>query len=387
MKFIAIGFFTISLVHGIFQNNAEVRRQTIPGQYIITFKTLGSFESNVRTLESLLLGKSSFNKLLHRYGNVLNGISGRFDPNTLQLIKALPIVDQIAPDELMHIFSTQENTSWGLARVSQRPELGPSPFAYNYDENAGDGVNVYVVDTGINNNHQEFTGRFTWGITTASNSTSDNDNYGHGTHCAGTIGGTTYGVAKKAHLIAVKVMGDDGSGATSDIIAGLNWVAENKSGTKGNIISMSIGGLKSPIMDLAVENTIKKGIVAVAAAGNSNMDACLFSPASSPNVISVGATDINDTKAYFSNHGSCIDIHAPGVKILSAWKGNSTASNTISGTSMACPHVAGLAATIISQDPKIKDVKSKLTEIATPDKIKGLPPLTVNKLGYNGYES
>ncbi|KXN65022.1 subtilisin-like protein, partial [Conidiobolus coronatus NRRL 28638] len=315
----------------------------------------------------------------------LNGVSGSFDSHTLQLVKALPFVNQVAADELMHVFATQDDAPWGLARVSQRPELGPSPFAYHYDENAGEGVNVYVVDTGINNNHQEFTGRFTWGVTTASNSTSDNDNHGHGSHCAGTIGGTTYGVAKKAHLVAVKVMGDDGSGATSDIIAGLEWVAENKSGAKGNVISMSIGGLKSPLIDLAVENAINKGIVAVAAAGNSNLDACLFSPASAPNVISVGATDINDTKAYFSNHGPCIHIHAPGVKILSSWKGDSTASKTISGTSMACPHVAGLAATIISQDPKIKDVKAKLTEIATPDKIKGLPLLTVNKLGYNSY--
>jgi cerevisin len=387
MKFITISLFAASLVQGVFQDNAEVQRQTIPGQYIITFKTLGSFGSHIKALESLLLGKSPFNKLLHIYGDVLNGVSGKFDSHTLNLIKALPFVDQVAPDELMHVLAIQEDAPWGLARVSQRPELGPSPFAYHYDENAGDGVNVYVIDSGINNNHQEFSDRFTWGTTTASNSTSDNDNHGHGTHCAGTIGGTTYGVAKKAHLIAVKVMGDDGSGATSDIIAGIDWVVKNKSGTKGNVISMSIGGLKNIFLDLAVSYAVSKGIVAVAAAGNSNLDACLFSPASSLGVISVGATNITDTKASFSNYGPCVDIHAPGVKILSSWKGDSTASNTISGTSMACPHVAGLAATIISQNPQIKNVKAKLTEIATPGKIKGLSLLTVNKLAYNGYEN
>ncbi|KXN68105.1 putative subtilisin-like protease precursor [Conidiobolus coronatus NRRL 28638] len=387
MKFITISLFAASLVQGIFQENTEIHHQVIPGRYIITFKTLGSFESHIKALETLLFEKSPFNKLLHIYGTVLNGVSGRFDPHTIQLIKALPFVDQVASDELMHVLATQDDAPWGLARVSQRPELGPSPFAYHYDENAGEGVNVYVIDSGINNNHQEFTGRFTWGTTTASNSTSDNDNHGHGSHCAGTIGGTTYGVAKKAHLIAVKVMGDDGSGATSDIIAGIDWVVKNKSGKNGNVISMSIGGFKNPFLDLAVDYAVSKGIVAVAAAGNSNLDACLFSPASALRVISVGATDINDNKASFSNHGICVDIHAPGVNILSSWKGDSTASNTISGTSMACPHVAGLAATIISQNPQIKNVKSRLIEIATSNKIKGLPLLSFNRLGYNGIDS
>ena len=236
---------------------------------------------------------------------------------------------------------------------------------YIYDNQGGEGVDAYVIDTGINVQHVEFEGRASWGVAIADNKYEDG--VGHGTHCAGTIGSRTYGIAKKAKLIAVKVLGSDGSGSTSDVIAGVQWAARQatakaiaaanelaltgKTKHKGSVANMSLGGGKSPSLDLAVNRAVDTGLHFAVAAGNDNSDACNYSPAAAEKAITVGASTLADERAYFSNWGKCIDVFGPGLNILSTWIGSSSATNTISGTSMASPHTAGLLAYFLSIYP------------------------------------
>ncbi|KXN71762.1 subtilisin-like protein, partial [Conidiobolus coronatus NRRL 28638] len=175
-----------------------VRSQAIPGQYIVSFRNQArsSFESNIKAVEAQFIGRSLKNQVVHKFDSVLNGISVKLDKATLERVKALPNVEYVEEDGIVYADATQENAPWGLARVSQREKLGSAPYTYKYDENAGKGVNIYVLDTGINIDHEDFEGRLTWGITTASNSKANNDFQGHGTHCTGSAAGTKYGVAK-----------------------------------------------------------------------------------------------------------------------------------------------------------------------------------------------
>ncbi|KXN69442.1 subtilisin-like protein, partial [Conidiobolus coronatus NRRL 28638] len=229
-------------------------------------------------------------------------------------------------------------------------------------------VNIYVVDTGVNTSHVDFEGRASWGITTAQDS-EDKDNNGHGTHCAGSAASKTYGVAKKANIIAVKVLGDDGSGTTDDIAAGLEWVIKHNSGYNKKVISMSVGS-RTPgdWLNDSAECAHANGVVIVVAAGN------------------IAASNIKDEKAWFSNYGKCVDVIAPGEDILSTYIGSNTATATGSGTSMACPHVAGVAATFLSQGVEFKDIDSKIKSTATKDTITGFNQDTVNYLAYNNYK-
>ncbi|KXN71760.1 subtilisin-like protein, partial [Conidiobolus coronatus NRRL 28638] len=354
--------------------------------YIVSFKkhTRIDFEANVQAVKNQFIGRSESNQVLHKFDSVLNGISAKLDRTTLERVKALSSVERVEEDGIVQVSAVQDNASWGLARVSQRPKLGPSPYTYKYDDNAGEGVNIYILDTGINIDHEDFKGRITWGITTAYRSQGDNDYHGHGTHCAGSAAGTIYGVAKKAKIIAVKVLGDKGGGFSSDIIAGVNWVVKNKSGVKGNVISMRLAGGLNESLNTAVNDAVDQGVISIIAAGNYNKDACEYSPGSAKKAITVGSIDVNDTKAGNSNHGPCVGIHAPGVKILSTYIGNSTATKVLSGTSMATPHVAGLAATLLSQGIHANELETKLKSLGTPDIIQGLPEKTVNLLAYSG---
>jgi cerevisin len=363
-----------------------VQSQAIPGQYIISFDNhaRSSFESNVQSIEDQFIGRNFENQILHKYDTVLNGISAKLDRRTLERVKALPNVESVEEDAVVKAFAVQKNSTWGLARVSQRPKLGPAPYSYKYDENAGEGVNIYIFDTGININHKDFGGRASWGVTYAPVSKADDDFQGHGTHCAGTAAGTSYGVAKKAKVVAVKVLGDDAGGSMSGIVAGINWVVKNKSGVKGNVMSMSLGaGLYEPL-NKAVNDAVDQGLVAVVAAGNANSDSCLVSPASASKAITVGSIDVNDNKWAHSNYGACVDIHAPGVNILSTYIGSNTATEFDSGTSMAAPHVSGLAAALLSQGVPAGEVEAKLKSLGTPDIIKGLPEKTINLMAYSG---
>lgn len=274
----------------------------------------------------------------------------------------------------------EKNAPWGLARISHRGGLSFGNFnRYLYAEDGGEGVDVYIIDTGTNVDHVDFEGRASWGSTIPTGD-EDADGNGHGTHCSGTVAGKKYGVAKKANVKAVKVLRSNGSGTMSDVVKGVEYAAEahlkavkdakdgKKKGFKGSAANMSLGGGKSPALDKAVNAAVAVGIHFAVAAGNDNADSCNYSPAAAENAVTVGASTLGDDRAYFSNYGKCNDIFAPGLNILSTWIGSKYAVNTISGTSMASPHIAGLLAYLLSLQPA-KDSTYALADI-TPKKLK-----------------
>jgi len=272
---------------------------------------------------------------------------------------------------------TQDGATWGIVRTSEKV-LNPSGM-YTYPDSAnGKGVTAYVLDTGIYLQNVEFEGRAVWGTNTVD--TTKTDGHGHGTHCAGTVGGRLYGMAKAAKLVAVKVLSDSGSGSTAGVISGVEWAVKDKKGPA--VGSMSLGGAKNPTMNAAVSSAVSQGLVMVVAAGNDNKNACNYSPASTPEAITVAASDNRDTKASFSNFGNCVHLFAPGVAITSAWKGSPTATNTISGTSMACPHVAGQVAKFLETNPQatVAVAKAWVTSNAQSGLVKSVPASTPNLL-------
>ncbi|KAH8552513.1 peptidase S8/S53 domain-containing protein [Umbelopsis sp. PMI_123] len=293
------------------------------------------------------------------------------------------------------IITQRDVPNWGLARISQK--YLPLQTDYSYPESAGDGVDVYVIDTGINVQHTDFGGRARWGITTVENS-GDQDDNGHGTFVAGIIGGSTYGVAKKVRMIAVKALDENGSGTVSDILLGLQFVIKNakKLGNSNrSIVNLSLGTQKSTALDQAVTALANAGIIMVAAAGNGDengvgQDACDFSPASARTALTVGSTDRSDNIAGFSNYGPCVNLFAPGVKIRSTWVGSNTATYVSSGTSFSTPFAAGAMATYISERTRQNktvmqsaDIIRAITGMATSGVIQGLQPGSPNLLLYN----
>ncbi|KXN67960.1 subtilisin-like protein, partial [Conidiobolus coronatus NRRL 28638] len=280
----------------------------------------------------------------------------------------------------------QTNAEWNLARISQREKLGSGPYTFYYHNNGGEGVNIYVLDSGVNTNHTDFGGRASWGTTIPKDST-DVDKDGHGSHCAGIATGKDYGVAKKANVIAVKVFDDTGDSSISSVVAGINWVAKNAKGSKGNIISMSLGINPSAAIDKAVQDAYGAGIVVVVSANNDNRDACEYSPSREPSAITVGATDINDQKPSFSNFGKCVDILAPGALIKSTWRGRETSTYTLSGTSQSAPHVSGVVATLLSAGVPVGQIADKLKSMATKLENTGFNADTTNLLLFNGYNT
>jgi oryzin len=280
--------------------------------------------------------------------------------------------------------TTETGAPWGLGTVSHKTSGSTS---YIYDSNAGTGTFAYIVDTGLNTAHTEFTGRGQLGYNAVGGAFTDTA--GHGTHVAGTIGGTKYGVSKKATLISVKVFQGESS-STSIIMDGYSW-AVNDITTKGrqskSAISMSLGGGFSSAFNNMVNSAFSSGVITVVAAGNDGVDAKNTSPASAANAITVGAIDSTWTEASYSNFGSVVDIFAPGSSVLSAWIGSSTATNTISGTSMATPHITGLVLYLQSVEglSTPASIIARLKALATSGKIKGLKGTgTPNLIGYNG---
>ena len=293
--------------------------------------------------------------------------------------------------------SLEKNAPWGLARISHRSSLSFGTFnKYLYSTDGGEGVDVYVIDTGTNIGHVDFEGRASWSKTIPAND-EDADGNGHGTHCSGTIAGKKYGVAKKANIYAVKVLKSNGSGSMSDVVKGVEWAAEShvkkskkgKKGFKGSAANMSLGGGKSRTLDLAVNGAVDAGIHFAVAAGNDNADSCQYSPAAAEKAVTVGASTLADERAYFSNYGKCNDIFAPGLNIQSTWIGSKYATNTISGTSMASPHIAGLLAYFLSMQPSKesayavaditpKQLKANLISIATVGSLSDVPSNTQN---------
>ncbi|MFF3246500.1 S8 family peptidase [Streptomyces sp. NPDC002870] len=284
----------------------------------------------------------------HTYRSVLDGFSTTMSRAKAAELASDPRVAYVEQNATVHLNDTQANATWGLDRIDQRNL--PLSKSYTYSTSASN-VNAYIIDTGIRTSHSEFGGRASVGTDTVGGGQNGQDCQGHGTHVAGTVGGKTYGVAKGVKLIAVRVLDCNGSGTTAGVIAGVDWVTANAK--KPAVANMSLGGSTNTSLDNAVKKSIASGVSYAIAAGNGNIlglpaNACNYSPARVPEAITVGATDSSDRRASFSNYGTCLDLFAPGVNITSAWKTNDTATNTISGTSMATPHTAGVAALYLS---------------------------------------
>ncbi len=273
------------------------------------------------------------------YQYALKGFAVRMSAAQADVLANDPRVEYVEADQVFSIDATQSPATWGLDRIDQR-DL-PLNNTYNYNQ-TGQGVHAYIIDTGIRASHQQFAGRIGNGFTAVNDGNGTNDCHGHGTHVAGTTGGTTYGVAKQVTLHAVRVLSCSGSGSTSGVIAGVDWVTQNH-GTPA-VANMSLGGGISSALDTAVANSIGDGVSYAIAAGNSNANACNSSPARVASANTVGSTTSSDARSSFSNFGTCVDIFAPGSSITSSWNTSDTATNTISGTSMATPHVAGALA-------------------------------------------
>lgn len=312
--------------------------------------------------------------ILHDFDieGLISGYAGYFLDSTIEILRKSPLVKFIEQDSVVHAngFDVENGAPWGLARISHRDPLNLGSFnKYLYDDKGGEGVTSYIIDTGVLDTHNEFEGRAKLIADIPNDGALDGN--GHGTHCSGTIGSKTYGVAKKVTIRGVKVLGANGSGTMSDVVKGVEVAAKDhiqrtKDGknSKGASANMSLGGGKSPSLDLAVNAAVKSGLNFAVAAGNENQDACNTSPASAESAITVGASTISDARAYFSNYGKCVDIFAPGLNILSTYIGSNSATATLSGTSMASPHVAGLLAYYLSLLPSSKssfDSASKIT--------------------------
>lgn len=312
--------------------------QTVPGRFIVTVRD-GSAATAVASAHGV---SPDF-----VYGSALNGFAGSMSAAARDGLMADSRVVRVEPDRVMTIFAEQANATWGLDRVDQRSGLSGT-YVYN---KTGAGVNAYIIDTGIWVDHPDFSSRASSGFDAVDGGTADDCN-GHGTHVAGTTGGSEWGIAKDVDLIAVRVLDCGGSGTTSGVIAGIDWVTANH--VKPAVANMSLGGGASSTLDAAVQNSIAAGISYSVAAGNGNMggkaqDACGYSPARVPEAITIGATTQTDAKTSWSNYGDCVDWFAPGYQITSAWinddySGDGSFSRTISGTSMSAPHVAGAVA-------------------------------------------
>ncbi|MFE7772992.1 S8 family peptidase [Streptomyces sp. NPDC057445] len=307
----------------------------------------------------------------HTYRSVLKGFSASMSRAKAANLAADPRVAYVEQNAVVRIDAAQPNATWGLDRIDQRSL--PLSTTYTYNTTASN-VNAYIIDTGIRTSHSEFGGRAGVGTDTVGGGQNGQDCQGHGTHVAGTVGGKTYGVAKNVRLIAVRVLDCNGSGTTAGVIAGVDWVTANA--VKPAVANMSLGGGVNASLDNAVKRSIASGVSYAIAAGNGNIlglpaNACNNSPARVPEAITVGATDNTDRRASFSNFGTCLDLFAPGVNITSAWKDSNTATNTISGTSMATPHTAGVAALYLANNPTATpaQVRDALVNNATNGKV------------------
>ncbi|GAA1029346.1 serine protease [Virgisporangium ochraceum] len=348
----------------------------VPGSYIVALKANATARSSVQSLAGRYGGA-----VKHTYSHALNGFAANLTETQAKRLAADPSVEYVQADSVVTISGTQANPpSWGLDRIDQRNL--PLDSSYTYPD-VTQAVTAYVIDTGVRTSHGTFGGRASWGNNTSGDGNNSDCN-GHGTHVAGTIGGSQFGVAKTVSIVAVKVLDCSGNGTNAGVIAGVDWVTANARG-KLAVANMSLGGGANQPLDTAVANSIASGVTYAVAAGNSNgANACSYSPARTATAITVGSTTNTDARSSFSNVGTCVDIFAPGSNITSAWRTSDTATNTISGTSMASPHVAGAAALLKAQNPTWtpQQIRDAMVANATPNKVtspgSGSPNLLLN---------
>ena len=376
---------------GAAEKRAAIRPvgEAVPGSYVVM---LGSEVTDVARLATRL-ARVHGGELGYIYSHAIEGFSIEIDRAGALAIAADPRVALVEQDAVVHAVATQANPPYGLDRTDQRDLPLSNSYVYNA---TGAGSTVYVVDSGVRVTHTDFGGRASHGYDFVDGDPDASDCDGHGTHVAGTVGGNTYGIAKAASIVAVRVLDCNGDGVGSDIIAGVDWVTAQHTPGEKDVANMSLGtqiGTSSTI-DAAVRNSIADGTTYALAAGNGGPlgiadDACSYSPSRVTEAIVVSATDSSDRKASFANYGTCVDIFAPGYNVLSSWMTNDTATNTISGTSMASPHVAGVIAQYLQANGAASPpaVATALTSNATPGKVVSAGSGSPNRLLYNGFIS
>ncbi|MFD5147679.1 S8 family peptidase [Streptomyces sp. NPDC058401] len=351
---------------------------TVAGSYIVT---LNDSAARSTADSGKAVAKRYGARIDRTYSAALNGYSVEVSEAQARKLAADPAVKSVVQNRVFTVDTTQPNPpSWGLDRIDQRAL--PLDNSYTYPDKAGEGVTAYIIDTGVRKTHQDLGGRASDGYDAIDNDNTAQDGHGHGTHVAGTVAGTTYGVAKKAKIVGVRVLDNNGSGTTAQVVAGIDWVTRNA--VKPAVANMSLGGGADSALDTAVRNSIASGITYGVAAGNESTNANTKSPARVTEAITVGATTNTDAKASYSNYGAVLDLFAPGSNITSSWGTGDTATNTISGTSMATPHVVGAAALYLAANPGATpaQVSTALVNAATPNVVTspgtGSPNLLLN---------
>ena len=365
------------------KKNGKLRRQShkIENSYIVVLDDAVVGETGRNSIASYIasdMAGAYKGKLKHIYQNAINGFSVEMSEADAERLSEDFRVKFVEEDGVVTADVTQNNPPWGLDRIDQRNRPLSATYTYNW---TGSGVRAYVIDTGIRTSHTQFGGRASNVFDAFGGSGADCN--GHGTHVSGTIGGSTYGVAKSALLRGVRVLDCNGSGSNSGVIAGVDWVRVNR--INPAVANMSLGGGVSSALDTAVNNLSNSGVTIAVAAGNSNANACNSSPARAANAITVGSTTTTDARSSFSNFGTCLDLFAPGSGILSAWFSSNTATATLSGTSMASPHVAGVAALYKQANPSASSttIRNAIVNNATTNVVTNAGTGSPNRLLYS----